>query len=178
MPKSPLRIEKKALPRSQKALRDSWVFRASPKKVQAMAGGLGVVVFGSAMLFDKLFTRRGRAPKLTVAWNAAAGFAAGWFAMTSIDRERERRKNIAERLKMIGDLNHHVRNALQSIQLSAYSTHDQEIIASGGHSVQPLEGARREILPEHWCSTHVLVRALGTFGSFRIDPSASPFSDR
>ena len=147
MPNSSLRIEKKAVP--QKTHEDSWVLRASPKKVRAMAGGVGVVVFGSAMLVDNIFTRRGRAPKLTMAWNAVAGFAAGWFAMKSIDRERERRKNIAERLKMIGDLNHHVRNALQSIQLSAYSTHDQEIIASVGDSVQRIEWALREIVPEH-----------------------------
>jgi hypothetical protein len=149
MPNSPLRVEKKAVPHPQNVLQDSWAFRASPKKVRAMAGGVGIAVFGSAMLVDKLFTRRGRAPKLSMAWNAAAGFAAGWFAMKSLDRERERRKNIAERLKMIGDLNHHVRNALQSIQLSAYSTHDQEIIASVGDSVQRIEWALREIVPEH-----------------------------
>ena len=113
-----------------------------------MASGVGLAVFGSAMLIDKLFTRRDR-PKLTMAWNATAGFVAGWFAMKSLDRERERRKNINERLKMIGDLNHHVRNALQSIQLSAYSTQDQEIIASVGDSVQRIEWALREIVPEH-----------------------------
>src|SRR6478609_567758 len=67
MPNSPLRIEKKAVPHPQKSLKDSWVFRASPKKVRAMAGGVGMAVFGSAMLVDKLFTRRGRAPKLTMA---------------------------------------------------------------------------------------------------------------
>jgi hypothetical protein len=149
MPNSRLRIEKKAVPNSQKALKDSWVFRASPKKVRAMAGGVGMAVFGSAVLLDKLFARRGRLPKVTMAWNAAAGFAAGWFAMKTFERERERRRNIAERLKMIGDLNHHVRNALQSIQLSAYSTKDQAIIASVGDSVQRIEWALREIVPQH-----------------------------
>ena len=82
-------------------------------------------------------------------WNAVAGFAAGWMAMKTIDSARERRKNISQRLKMIGELNHHVRNALQSIQLSAYSTHDQEIITSIGDSVQRIEWALREIVPEH-----------------------------
>jgi len=149
MPTSPLRFKKRfADPNVKQAPGDSWVFRASQKKMRALASGVGLAVFGSAMLVDKLFTRRDR-PKLTMAWNAGAGFFAGWFAMKSFDRERERRKNIAERLKMIGDLNHHVRNALQSIQLSAYSTQDQEIIASVGDSVQRIEWALREIVPEH-----------------------------
>ena len=133
----------------KQATDDSWVFRASQNKVRAMAGGFGLAVFGAAMLLDKFFARKRRPRQLTVVWNATAGFLAGWFAMKSFDRERERRKNIAERLKMIGDLNHHVRNALQSIQLSAYSTHDQEIIASVGDSVQRIEWALREIVPEH-----------------------------
>ena len=148
MPTSPLRFKKKAGELTTQAPTDSWVFRASEKKVRALAGGVGLAVFGSAMLMDKLFSRRDR-PKLTMAWNATAGFVAGWFAMKSFDRERERRRNIAERLKMIGDLNHHVRNALQSIQLSAYSTQDQAIIASVGDSVQRIEWALREIVPEH-----------------------------
>ncbi len=149
MPNSPLRIEKKAAPRPLNTASESWVLSASQKKVRAMAGGVGLAVFGGAMLLDKLVPRQKRPRQMTMAWNATAGFLAGWFAMKSIDRERERRKNIDERLKMIGDLNHHVRNALQSIQLSAYSTHDQEIIASVGDSVQRIEWALREIVPEH-----------------------------
>lgn len=145
-PNSPLRLEKKAVVRTLRTQGDSWVYNGSERKVRALAGGVGLAVFGSAMMLDRLFTRRDR-PKLTMAWNATAGFMAGWFAMKTIDRERERRKNIAERLKMIGNLNHHVRNALQSIQLSAYSTQDQEIITSVGDSVQRIEWALREIVP-------------------------------
>jgi hypothetical protein len=149
MPTSLLRIAKKIHPRSQNVEGDSWVFTGSQKKVQALAGGVGLVVFCGAMLLDKLIPSQKRPRQLTMVWNATAGFVAGWFAMKSIDRERERRRNIAERLKMIGNLNHHVRNALQSIQLSAYSTQDQEIITSVGDSVQRIEWALREIVPGH-----------------------------
>ena len=146
----PLAFRKKTVDRDQKAVGDdSWVYRASQKKVRAVASGVGVAVFGAAVLFDRFFNGHHRPKQLTMAWNAIAGFAAGWLAMKTFDRERERRRNIAERLKMIGDLNHHVRNALQSIQLSAYSTQDQEIIASVGDSVQRIEWALREIVPEH-----------------------------
>jgi hypothetical protein len=146
----PIPFRKKAVDREQNRVADdSWVYRASQKKVRAVATGVGMGVFGAALLFDRLFNGRHRPRQLTMAWNAVAGFAAGWFAMKTFDRERERRRNIAERLKMIGDLNHHVRNALQSIQLSAYSTQDQEIIASVGDSVQRIEWALREIVPQN-----------------------------
>ena len=146
----PLLFKKKAVKQEQtKVAGDSWVYRASAKEVRALASGVGVAVFGAAVLFDKFFNGHRRPRQLTTIFNAVAGFAAGWFAMKTFDRERERRRNIAQRLKMIGDLNHHVRNALQSIQLSAYSTQDQEIIASVGDSVQRIEWALREIVPQH-----------------------------
>src|SRR3954451_14318235 len=113
---------------------ESWMNQASKTKLRAMASGVGLAVFGSAVLVEKLSKRSEGSSKVLMAWNAVAGFAAGWMAMKTIDIARERRKNISQRLKMIGELNHHVRNALQSIQLSAYSTHDQEIIASVGRS--------------------------------------------
>lgn len=123
--------------------------RASETKLRAMASGVGLAVFGSAVLVEKLSKRSEGTSRVRMTWNAVAGFAAGWMAMKTIDSARERRKNISQRLKMIGELNHHVRNALQSIQLSAYSTHDQEIITSIGDSVQRIEWALREIVPEH-----------------------------
>jgi len=76
--------------------------------------------------------------------NAVAGFGAGWFAMKTSIASANAAAILLSGLKMIGDLNHHVRNALQSIQLSAYSTQDQEIIASVGDSVQRIEWALRE----------------------------------
>ena len=133
----------------KEARTESWMNRASETKLRAMASGVGLAVFGSAVLVEKLSKRSEGTSRVRMTWNAVAGFAAGWMAMKTIDSARERRKNISQRLKMIGELNHHVRNALQSIQLSAYSTHDQEIITSIGDSVQRIEWALREIVPEH-----------------------------
>src|SRR3954469_18353043 len=147
MQKSPTPLVPSLLPKGERP--ESWMNHASKTKLRAMAGGVGLTVFGSAVLVEKLSKRSQGSSKVLMAWNAIAGFAAGWMAMKAIEGARERRNNIAQRLKMIGDLNHHVRNALQSIQLSAYSTHDQEIIASVGDSVQRIEGALREIVPEH-----------------------------
>src|SRR3954470_15116360 len=147
MRNSPAPLVPSLLPKGARP--ESWMNQASKTKLRAMAGGVGLTVFGSAVLVEKLSKRSEGSSKVLMAWNAIAGFAAGWMAMKGIEGARERRKNIAQRLKMIGDLNHHVRNALQSIQLSAYSTQDQAIIASVGDSVQRIEWALREIVPEH-----------------------------
>ena len=144
---SPAPLVSTLLPKEART--ESWMNRASETKLRAMASGVGLAVFGSAVLVEKLSKRSEGTSRVRMTWNAVAGFAAGWMAMKTIDSARERRKNISQRLKMIGELNHHVRNALQSIQLSAYSTHDQEIITSIGDSVQRIEWALREIVPEH-----------------------------
>jgi len=147
MQTSPAPLVAALLPKEARS--ESWMSQASRTELRAMASGVGLAVFGSAVLVEKLSKRSGGSSNVSMAWNAIAGFAAGWMAMKTIDSARERRKTISQRLKMIGELNHHVRNALQSIQLSAYSTHDQEIIASVGDSVQRIEWALREIVPEH-----------------------------
>jgi len=71
--------------------------------VRAVASGVGPEFSGSRVVRQGSSTVQHRPKQLTMAWNAVCRFAAGWFAMKTFDRERERRRNIAERLKMIGE---------------------------------------------------------------------------
>lgn len=100
------------------------------------------------MLFDWFLERRGRPPtQITMISNGVMGFIAGWFVMRTMDQVCERRENVASRLKTIADMNHHIRNALQSIQLSAYSTQDQQAIKEISAAVERIQWALREVLP-------------------------------
>src|SRR5688572_29307081 len=127
---------------------ESWIYAASKKKLRVVASGVGVVVFGAAMLFDWFLARRGRPPaQITAISNGVMGFIAGWFVMRTMDQVCERRENVATRLKTVADMNHHIRNALQSIQLSAYSTQDQQAINAIGEAVARIQWALREVLP-------------------------------
>ena len=65
--------------------------RASETKLRAMASGVGLAVFGSAVLVEKLSKRSEGTSRVRMTWNAVAGFAAGWIGdhemMTAADTE-------------------------------------------------------------------------------------------
>ena len=98
MQNSPAPLVLSLLPKEARS--ESWMHHASTTKLRAMASGVGLAVFGSAVLVERLSRRSERTSKVVMAWNAVAGFAAGWMAMKTIDSARERRKNISQRLKM------------------------------------------------------------------------------
>jgi signal transduction histidine kinase len=127
---------------------ESWIYTASRQKLRTVATGIGAVVFISATFLDRLLARRGRPPfQIAAISNGLMGFIAGWFVMRTLDQVIERRENVAARLKMIADINHHIRNALQTIQLSAYSTKDQQAISDISEAVERIQWALREVLP-------------------------------
>ena len=60
--------------------------------------------------------------------------------------EQRRYRAILEKVRMISAMNHHVRNALQSISFAPYTEQDKQIRMIGD-SVNRIEWALREILP-------------------------------
>ena len=127
---------------------ESWIYTASRRKQRLVASGIGAFVFGSAMLLDRVLVRRGRPrTQISAISNGIMGFITGWFVMRTMDQVSERRENVAARLRTIADMNHHIRNALQTIQFSAYSTKDQQTIAEISEAVERIQWALREVLP-------------------------------
>lgn len=127
---------------------ESWIFTASRKKLRLFASGVGLVVFGSTMLLDGVLVRRGRPRRqISAISSGLMGFITGWFVMRAMDQVSERRENVATRLKTIAEMNHHIRNALQTIQFSAYSTKDQQTISEISEAVERIQWALREVLP-------------------------------
>jgi hypothetical protein len=61
--------------------------------------------------------------------------------------ERRRSKDIRQRLRVIAAMNHHIRNALQSILWAPYRESQPEQVKSIRDSVERIEWALREILP-------------------------------
>lgn len=74
---------------------------------------------------------------------AALGILSGaiaWFY------QRRQNRFLMQRLEVIADMNHHVRNDLQVIQYSAYLTKDKEHIQRIEQSLGRIQWALREVL--------------------------------
>ncbi len=61
---------------------------------------------------------------------------------------RERRRLLRQRLEIIGDMNHHIRNALEVISLSAHTSSDEQYVTQIRESVDRITWALKEILPK------------------------------
>lgn len=70
----------------------------------------------------------------------------GMLAAKLLHNAYQARQHALARLRVIGELNHHVRNALEVISLSAYITHDEEAIRHIMEGVNRIDWALREIL--------------------------------
>lgn len=103
--------------------------------------GFGIFLLGALLqLFLEQHEIRGMA---AYADDFMAGALAGLLVFAY---EQRRYRTMRERLKVIGAMNHHVRNALQAITFSPYAEHAKqiELIQNAAHRIQ---WALVEILP-------------------------------
>lgn len=80
--------------------------------------------------------------------DALGGFIAGALMFRLLQYERERRERLRQKLAVIADMNHHVRNALQVISFHAYSNSDKQQIDAVRESMERIQWALKEILPK------------------------------
>src|ERR1051326_8985116 len=94
--------------------RPTWITRASPQKLNLLAGAMGAGVFALNLLLDAT-TLRDPSPRWKLRTLAAggAGVVAGLAIAKLLGEVRERRRSVIARLEMIDAMNHHIRNALQ-----------------------------------------------------------------
>lgn len=80
--------------------------------------------------------------------DALGGLIAGALIFRLLQYERERRERLRQKLAIIADMNHHVRNALQVISFHAYSNADKKEIEAIRESMERIQWALKEILPK------------------------------
>jgi len=104
-----------------------------------------VVGFG----FDRLLARDGvTRSEILLTSNGLTGLVAGYLFYTLALNERMRREQMRERLRTIGEMNHHIRNALQVITSTAVGKEDESVQLIR-NSVERIEWTLREVLPGH-----------------------------
>ncbi len=133
--------------RSISARQESWVHSASSADIAFVAVFIAFVVFGTAAMWEWIASREGW-PLLPMALvsDLIAGTLAGFFVFMVFRNIRERRLVNLRRLKSIHDMNHEIRNALELIEWSAYSTHDQQAIATITKAVDSIQWTLREMV--------------------------------
>lgn len=80
--------------------------------------------------------------------DALGGLVAGALIFRLLLYERERRKRLRQKIAVIADMNHHVRNALQVISFHAYTTADKEQLEAVKDSMERIQWALKEVLPK------------------------------
>ncbi len=124
-----------------------WFALASKMKVRLFALGLGALVFSVNLGLDFALSRVAHSPVTGyVVSDAAAAVIAALFVLTIVNFSNERREGVRRRLRMIAEMNHHVRNSLEAIQMSAELTRDREAITVITDEVNRIEWALREVL--------------------------------
>jgi hypothetical protein len=112
-----------------------------------VALGFGATVFFvTECMHYLLVPNLGRHAERMVAEGVSA-LIVGCLAAMLFRSAREHRQATRARLQVIAEMNHHIRNALTPISLSAYAAQDQQSIRVIAEGVERIEWALREILP-------------------------------
>jgi len=107
-----------------------------------------VLIFIVSSAADLLMLREHETARFTIELSdAIASAAIGLLSFQVVRLQQERRQRLRERVEIIAEMNHHVRNALQIISLTATGKDKQEI-ATIHESVNRIQWALRELLPK------------------------------
>ncbi len=107
----------------------------------------GAAIFCTAFFIERYFHEQGTDPLRMIAASDALAALLGALLMVRVFFNLiERRLAIVQRLKTIGEINHHIRNALDLIQLSAQTTADKRAITVIQEGVDRIEWTLREVL--------------------------------
>lgn len=112
-----------------------------------LLAGLVVFVIGAGL--DWLLVREHESRRLTIEISdTLAAVVASALVFRLLQYEHERRRRLRQKLEVIAEMNHHIRNALQVISFSAASSGDQRQLEAIRESMKRIQWALREILPK------------------------------
>lgn len=133
--------------RSIEANEYSWIHSASSAQITLISAFAGFLVFGTAAMWEWIASREGWSllPMALVS-DVVAGALSGIFIFAVLRNTRDRLLAMLRRLKAIREINHEIRNALELIQLSAYSTQHQQAIDTITNAVDRIQWTLREIV--------------------------------
>ena len=112
-----------------------------------IAAAIGVIMFVGSLAFD-LALLKNEATLAIVISNGLAGLLAATLVFTVLAVGREQRRRLAERMDAMNEVNHHIRNALQSLAFTAAALKGTKNAEAIGEAVQRIQWALHEVLPK------------------------------
>ena len=123
------------------------VDRDSRRKLLLVMAGFVVAAFLITELMHYLLVPDLGPYRERIMAESGSALILGMLAAKLLHHAYKARQDAFARLQVIAELNHHIRNALEVISLSAYITHDEEAIRRIMEGVNRIDWALREILP-------------------------------
>jgi len=137
---------KTATPRAR-TVDEPRVNRESWRKLLLAAAGFAVVAFLVTEVMHYLLVPDFGPYRERIMAEGGSALILGMLAAKLLHSAYRARQHALARLHVIAEVNHHVRNALEVILLSAYVTRDEEAIRRIMEGVNRIDWALREILP-------------------------------
>ncbi len=127
---------------------DRWLTRASRLQLLLAAIGFAVLVFLCDTGLDFLMVRFDSSRReLLFVSDALTALIAGALMLWVLQVQRMRHAETQQRMQVIADMNHHVRNALQVISYWGMQEADRDQLRFIGDAVERIEWALRDVLP-------------------------------
>jgi signal transduction histidine kinase len=107
-----------------------------------------LLIFVVSSAADMAMLHEHETPRITIELSdGISSLAIGLLSYRLVRLQQQRRERLRQRVELIADMNHHVRNALQVISLTALGSSKEEI-ANIRESVNRIQWALRELLPK------------------------------
>jgi hypothetical protein len=118
-------------------------------RIWLRALGTFIVITLMGLLMDRLMLTEG-IPRLDLLLisNALVGAVAAVLVIAWTVQQRQRAAFVSSRMRVIAEMNHHIRNALQVIQFSARNQKNDDEVKAMREAVQRITWALREVLPQ------------------------------
>ena len=123
-----------------------WALRGSAWRVYLISFLIAAGIFAVTTVLHYIISPAAETITKQPLADLLAALLVGLMAYRSYTRRRERIRLVYSRLQMIAEMNHHVRNALQTITLRIYSTGDRKLIDDVATATRRIDWALREIL--------------------------------
>jgi hypothetical protein len=133
--------------RSPSGVDQGKVDRDSRHRLLLVIAGFAVAAFLVTQLMHYLLVPDLGPYRERIMAEAGSALILGLLAGKILHHAYKARQDALARLQVIAELNHHIRNALEVICLSAYITRDEEAIRRIMEGVNRIDWALREILP-------------------------------